>query len=178
MDVDMKLVFFSIIALCLWSEGALAFWGSESTDAASGLNVATGFDVNTIATVAGTVKTLPERKGQDQHAVMLLSAPQGTVTVVLGPWWYWEKQAISVTNNQGVSVTGSLAQGKDGTFYLFAQKIENRNTGEAVILRSESGKPLWSQSGGSNLNGNHSPEGTAPRSGAGNRGSGARGGRR
>jgi hypothetical protein len=165
-------------ALCLWSRQAYAFWGSDSTDTASGLDVAAGFDVNTITTVAGTVIALPERKGQEQHTVMTVAAPQGTVTVVLGPWSYWEKQAFTVMKNQEVAITGSLAQGKDGALYLFAQRLENRSTGENVTLRSESGKPLWSRGASGNQSGNRQLDGSGPRSGAGNRGSGMRGGRR
>ena len=167
-----------IMILCLWNSGASAFWGSGSTDAASGLDVAAGFDVNTITAVAGTVITLPERKGQEQHTVMTVAGPQGAVTVILGPWWYWEKQTITISKNQDISVTGSLAQGKDGAFYLFAQKLENRSTGEAVTLRSESGKPLWSRGGSGNQNGTRPRDGSGARSGYGNRGNGMRGGRR
>lgn len=167
-----------IMVLVLWSRGAEAFWGSDSSDAASGLNVAAGFDVNTITTVTGIVFTVPERKGQEQHTMMTVTAAQGNVNVVLGPWWYWEKQAITFTKNQDIAVTGSLAQGKDGALYLFAQQLENRNSGETIILRSESGKPLWSRGGAGNQNGNRPNAGSGPRSGSGNRGSGMRGGRR
>jgi hypothetical protein len=165
-------------ALCLWSRQASAFWGSDSTETISGLNVAGGFDVNTITTVSGTVTMLPERKGQEQHTVMTVVAPQGSVTVVLGPWWYWEKQTITLVRNQDISVTGSLAQGKDGALYLFAQRLENNSSGETVTLRSETGKPLWSREGSGSQSGNRKLDGSGPRSGAGNRGSGLRGGRR
>lgn len=163
-----------IMILCLWSQRASAFWGSDSTDVASGLDVTAGFDVNTITTVTGSALTLPERKGQEQHTVMTVAAPQGTVTVVLGPWWYWEKQNFTVMKNQDIASIGSLAQGKDGALYLFAQKIENRSTGEAVTLRSESGKPFWSRG----ASGNRSLSGSGSRSGSGGHGTGMRGGRR
>lgn len=167
-----------VAALCLLSRQASAFWGSDSTDSTSGLNVTGGFDVNTINTVAGTVTTLPERKGQEQHTVMTVATTQGAVTVVLGPWWYWEKQTITITKNQDVTITGSLAQGKDGALYVFAQRLENRSTGESVTLRSESGKPHWSGPGSGGQNGTRLYGGNGPRSGSGNRGSGMRGGRR
>jgi len=170
------IVFFVVLGCC--DRDAAAFWGSESADAASGLNVTAGFDVNTITTITGRVVTAPERKGQEPHTVMLMNGPQGGVTVVLGPWAFWEKQTVAITANQDVSVTGSLAQGKDGALYVFAQRIENSSTGESVMLRSESGKPLWSGNGSGSQNGIRQHNGNAPRSGAGNRGSGARGGRR
>jgi hypothetical protein len=157
---------------------AAAFWGSDSTDSVSGLNVAAGFDVNTIATITGTVVTPPEHKGGEQHTVMAVATAKGAVSVVLGPWSYWEKQAINVTQHQELAITGSLAQGKDGAFYLFAQRVENHATGESVTLRSESGKPLWSGAGSGTNNAFRRYGANAPRSGAANRGGGMRGGRR
>lgn len=158
------IIIFFVAFLVFLNREASAFWWKDSADAVSGLDVAAGFDVNTITTVVGTVTTMPERKGQEQHAVMGVAATQGSVTVILGPWSYWEKQTIVITKGQEFTITGSLAQGKDGALYLFAQRLENRITVETVTLRSESGKPVWS--------------GTGSRYGPGNRGSGMRGGRR
>ncbi len=76
---------------------------------------------------------------------MTVSTPQGNVTAILGPWWYWERQAVVLSKGQEIAVTGSRAIGKDGSLYLFTQRIEDRTTGEAVILRSETGVPLWSR---------------------------------
>jgi hypothetical protein len=152
----MKYLIIMIIIACsgFWNLEASAFWGNPSTDPASGLNVEAGFDVNTITTITGKVVSPPEQRGQGQHTEMTVTTPQGNVTVVLGPWSFWEKQAISVVKNQELTITGSLAQGKDGTFYLFVQRIENQNTGETTTLRSESGAPLWSRGGASsNRNG-------------------------
>jgi hypothetical protein len=165
-----------VAILSLWHRDATAFWGSDSTDTVSGLDVTAGFDVNTITTVTGTVVTPPERKGQEQHTVMTVAAAQGTVTAVLGPWSYWEKQTITIAKDQTLAVTGSLAQGKDGALYIFAQRLENRSTGETVTLRSESGKPFWSGAGPGGQNGAHQYNGSGPRSGSGGRG--MRGGRR
>jgi hypothetical protein len=173
-----NILIFMVLFLCFSNRQAFAFWGSDSPDITSGLNVIEGFDVNTITTVTGTAKTLPEHKGQEQHTVMTVTSPQGAVTIVLGPWWYWEKQTFPLTVNQNIAITGSLAQGKDGVLYLFAQKLENRSTGETITLRSESGKPLWSRGGSGSQNGNRQLDGSGSRSGAGNRGNGMRGGRR
>ncbi|OGR23936.1 MAG: hypothetical protein A2X83_03835 [Desulfuromonadales bacterium GWD2_54_10] len=169
---------FAILSFC--NHEASAFWGSSSTDSASasGLDVAAGFDVNTITTLSGMVMTPPESKGQEQHTVMSVAATQGNVTVVLGPWWYWEKQNFTITKKQDLTITGSLAQGKDGVLYLFAQRIENRSNGETVTLRSESGTALWSRAGSGNKPGTRQFNGSGPRSGAGSRGGGIRGGRR
>ncbi len=172
------ILIFMLTVTALWNSEALAFWGSDSTDTTSGLNVAAGFDVNTITTVAGKVTMSPERKGEEQHTVMMVSTAQCLVTVILGPWSFWEKQVITLTKNQDITITGSLAQGKDGALYLFAQRLENRTTGETVLLRSESGKPLWSRGGSGTQNGNRPMDGSGSHSGTGNRGNGMRGGRR
>ncbi|MEI6208492.1 MAG: hypothetical protein WCP20_17075 [Desulfuromonadales bacterium] len=173
------ILIFIIAFLIFRNREASAFWWGDSTNSASGLNVAAGFDVNTITTVTGTVMTPPERKGQDQLTVMSVTTSQGIVTVVLGPWDFWEKQNSTFAKNQDIAITGSLAQGKDGALYIFAQRIENRSNGETVTLRTESGKPLWSRAGSGNQNEVHrNNNGNGPRSGAGNRGSGMRGGRR
>jgi hypothetical protein len=179
-EYPMKQIFIiSLIAFtCIWHQDANAFWGSDSSVGNSGLDVTTGFDINTITTVSGVVTTPPGRKGQEQHTELSIETARGAVTVVLGPWSYWEKQSMIITKSQEVMVTGSLAQGKDGLLYVFAQRIENRNNGESVVLRSESGKPLWSAGGAQGRNGTYQNQGSGSRNGAGNRGSGMRGGRR
>lgn len=171
-----RLIFLFVVAILpIWNHEASAFWGSGAEQSASGLDVAGGFDVNTITTLTGRVITPPERKGTEQHTEMSVATTQGGVTVVLGPWWYWEKQTISITKNQELVITGSLALGKDGERYVFAQRLENRSNGETVTFRSESGIPLWSRGGSGSQRQSY---GSGSRSGAGNRGSGMRGGRR
>jgi len=172
------IILFLVAFLGFWCHEASAFWGSNPKGSASGLNVAAGFDVNTITTLSGTAMASPAHKGEGQHTEMPVATTRGTVTVILGPWWYWEKQAIVIRTNHELSISGSLAQGKNGALYLFAQRIENRSTGEAITLRTESGAPLWSRSGAGNPNGTHQYNGSGSRSGAGNRGGGIRGGRR
>lgn len=173
-----QFIIIMLLILGFGSRGAAAFWGSAPTDSASGLNVAAGFDINTITTIAARVMTPPGLKEQGRHTEMTVTAPHGTMTVVLGPWWFWEKQAITIAKNQELTVTGSLAQGKDGALYLFAQCLADRSTGEAVMLRSESGVPLWSQSGSAERSGTRRYGGSGSRSAAGTRSGGMGGGRR
>lgn len=169
-------ILFLVVFLWLWCHEASAFWGSDSKGAPSGLNVAAGFDVNTITTLSGTALAPPHR-GEGQHTEMPVATNRGTVSVILGPWWYWEKHAIAIQINQELTITGSLAQGKNGALYLFTQRIENRSSGESITLRTESGAPLWSGYGSGSQGGGYQNNGSGSRSGAGNRG-GMRGGRR
>jgi hypothetical protein len=171
------LIFIFALMIFLDSE-ATAFWWSDTKETASGLDVATGFDVNTITTLTGTVVSLPEHKGEEQHAAMSIATTQGAVKVVLGPWWYWEKQSFSVSKNQELAISGSLAQGRDGELYLFAQRLENRSSGDTITLRSETGAPMWSRNGSGGRNGNRQPDSSGAPRRAGNRTGNMRGGRR
>lgn len=163
-----------IVFLGIYSRDASAFWGSSNAQTPSGLNVDSGFDVNTVTTVHGVVIAPPGRTGPQAPAVLSMATTQGAVQVVLGPWWYWEQLNITIANTQEIAVTGSRAQGKDGSFYIFAQQIENRSSGSTITLRSASGVPLWSH--GNGASGRRPGGGLPTRSGG--RGSGMRGGRR
>ena len=173
------LISLTVIAIAMYSREVSAFWGSDTREAASGLNVAEGFDVNTVGTLTGTVMAPPERSGEEQHTAMTVSTPQGNVTAILGPWWYWERQTVAISKGHELTVTGSRAIGRDGSLYLFTQRIENLSNGETITLRSETGVPLWSRAASGNQAGmrQQGGAGSAGR-GAGNRGSGMRGGRR
>lgn len=155
---------------------ASAFWWDPPGDRASGLDLAGGFDVNTVTTLTGSVTTPPAPRDGGPHTEMLITTPSGETVVILGPWEYWKGLGVTIAAGEEVTVTGSRAVGRDGKSYLFAQSIERTGTGgERITLRDQSGRPAWSRSGAG---------GSAPaaggRSGEGYRyrGGGARGGRR
>jgi hypothetical protein len=173
------LISLTVIAIAMYSREVSAFWGNETKETASGLNVAEGFDINTVGTLTGTVMTPPERTGEEQHTAMTVTTPQGKVTLILGPWWYWERQSVVISKGQEIAVTGSRAIGKDGSLYVFTQRLENLSTGEAVALRSETGAPAWSRTASGSQTGIRQQGGGSPSGrGAGNRGSASRGGKR
>ena len=142
------LIFLTVLTTACFQE-ASAFWGDNRQGSASGLD-AGGFDINTITTVYGTVTEPPVARPRGQHAEMTLATPQGPLVAVLGPWWFWEKQSAAIPVNQPVTVTGSMAQGKNGVSYMFTQKILLTHSGTLITLRSETGRPLWSRSGPDN----------------------------
>lgn len=155
---------------------ASAFWGSDSNQSKSGLDVAAGYDVNTVTTISGTVISPPARIDQSEHTQMSIATQQGTVTVLLGPWVYWDKQGFTISRDQEISITGSRAQGKDGSIYLFAQRLDNKTSGTTLPLRSESGTPMWSRGAGAS-GGSGSGSGVGQNFGRpGGAGSGYRGG--
>lgn len=164
------LAFATVITILSFCHTANAFWGSDSRDKESGLDLSKGYDTNTVTTIRGTITTLPARHKGSEHTDITVTSQLGVVTVLLGPWTYWERQNFPVAKDQEISITGSSALGKDGAHYLFAQKLENKTSGCTLVLRSDSGAPNWSR-GGSGM-GNGAGRGT---NGSGYRGSGMRG---
>lgn len=169
------LVIVTFVMIAAGAGKAQAFWGSDARQNPSGLDVTTGYDVNTVTTMTGTVISPPARIGQSEHIQMTIATPQGVVTVLLGPSSYWERQGVTISRGQEIIMTGSCAQGKDGSLYMFAQKLDNKTSGVSLSLRSETGSPFWARSGAGS--GNGSGSGSAQHSGSGaGAGSGYRGG--
>lgn len=123
---------------------AQAFWGNS--DNQSGLNLESGYDVNTVATVTGRVVAMTA--GDERHNVQCEVENNGARTVVvLGPQRYWAEHGIAVKIGDDVTVRGSKAQGKDGVVYFLAQKITDSSQNSSVALRNESGRPAWAGKG-------------------------------
>ena len=70
------------------------------------------------------------------------------LTVHLGPEWYWEREGIAVETGDQVEVTGFY---EDGTFKL--AELENLASDQTVVLRDETGRPLWAGRGGQGQSG-------------------------
>jgi hypothetical protein len=123
---------------------AQAFWGDG--DNRSGLNLETGYDVNTVATMTGRVVAMSA--GDERHNAQCEVENSGVRTVVvLGPQRYWAEHGIAVKVGDDVTVRGSKAQGKDGVVYFLAQKITDTSQNSSVALRNESGRPAWAGKG-------------------------------
>jgi|GEM_PF-3347309 len=174
-----------ILATLAWGGETAAFWGNDAELGTSGLDYAKGFDINTVATVKGTIVQSPVDRGQG-HAIMDVRTEQGQLNVIMGPWWFWEKNSIPLDKGHEVTITGSKAQGKDGGLYLFAQEITNRSKGHSLTIRSETGVPLWSRADANGADASNRRTGANSRHGGGNRygsfgggrGGGGHGGRR
>lgn len=139
-----------ITLLCLLALGAApitaqAFWGSNG-DKQNGLNLDSGYDANTVATISGRVISL---QTGDDHRNAQLELESGGIRsmVVLGPQRYWGEHGIAIKTGDEVSVRGSKAQGTDGVVYILAQKITDISQNTTVSLRNESGRPAWSGGG-------------------------------
>jgi len=127
------------------SVAAHAFWGIGD-DKPSGLNLETGYDANTVVTLAGRVVSL---NSGDEHGNARLELASGDVriVVILGPQGYWAEHGIALKSGDSVIVRGSKAQGIDGVVYLLAQKITETSLNTSVTLRDDSGRPVWSGGG-------------------------------
>ncbi|OGU13592.1 MAG: hypothetical protein A2076_12165 [Geobacteraceae bacterium GWC2_53_11] len=132
------------LLLLLLPVTAQAFWGNS--DNQSGLNLETGYDINTVTTVTGRVVAL--HAGDDHRNAQCELESNGTHTVVvLGPSRYWAEHGIAIKTGDEVAVRGSKAQGKDGVVYFLAQKISDTSQNSSVSLRNESGRPAWAGKG-------------------------------
>jgi hypothetical protein len=123
------------------------FFGSDDKGK-SGLDLNSGYDVNTVMTVSGKVTSTPHQI-EKEHVVVEIRSGTDSFTVCAGPNAYWESKGIPISLNDELIVKGSKAQGQDGKTYLMAQKLTNNTTGAQVDLRSDKGTPAWS---GRNMN--------------------------
>jgi hypothetical protein len=149
---------------------AHAFWGSDG-DTQSGLNLETGYDANTVATITGRIVSLQIGEDRRNSQVELESNGSRTI-VVLGPHRYWSENGIALKTGDTVTVRGSKAQGKDGIVYVLAQKITDTSQNSSVSLRNESGRPVWAGGGMGNGQGkmNNRPAQAPGRMGSGRMG--------
>jgi hypothetical protein len=74
---------------------------------------------------------------------LVVRAADGTeFTFSLGPSWYGESSGVAIQVGDDVRVTGFYEDGE-----LMAGTVENLSSGQALVLRNESGQPLWSGRG-------------------------------
>lgn len=126
---------------CLAKAG---WWFSNDSDwDNSGLDLEHSFDRNTVVSVKGTV-IKKDVNHSDGPALAEIKTQREKMTLVLGPREYWLKSGLSLNVGDEISVRGSKAQGKNGKIYLIVENISSSSGKETVILRSETGRPSWS----------------------------------
>jgi hypothetical protein len=86
-------------------------------------------------TLSGRVLTVEDDE-------LTIQTGEGPVTVHLGPEWYWEAEGISLTEGDEVEASGFY---EDDTFEL--ARIKNNTSGQEMLLRGETGRPLWAGRG-------------------------------
>lgn len=70
-----------------------------------------------------------------------LKADKETITVHLGPSWFIDKQDIKIQEKDKIQVKGSRIDLQGKSVIIAMDFIKD---GKAMILRDDSGKPLWS----------------------------------
>ena len=113
----------------------------------SGVHYPGGFDPNTVGEVQGKAYGL----AQPPHGPVRfrLEAGKETYTVLASSKWYWNDLKAQLSDGSNVAVRGSKTLGNDMQLYIVAQKIRLPDSGRTLVLRDESGKPLWKgQAGG------------------------------
>lgn len=137
------------MVLCLLGLGnpspAEARWwfGTQSSWEKSGLDLQQGYDRNTVVALSGTLVHV-DLDTADGPVVAVIKTDSETVSLVLGPREFWDKQGLSLNPGEQISVRGSKAQGQDGRVYLLVQSMHTPGTGREVVLRNPSGRPAWS----------------------------------
>jgi hypothetical protein len=102
------------------------------------------YNPKTVETIAGEVVSVDKitpMKGMSQGNHIMLKTAKETISVHLGPEWYFENQAIKIKPRDKVEVKGSRItfQGKPA---IIAAEIKKGN--EVLKLRDEKGFPVWS----------------------------------
>ncbi|MSN27400.1 MAG: DNA-binding protein [Geobacter sp.] len=125
------------------------FFGSDDKGK-SGLDFATGYDINTVSTMSGRVLSSPH-SGEKENILVEIKSGNETLNISIGPGPYWEKKGIAINVNDDLTVKGSKAQGQDGKTYVLAQKLVNKTSGAQVDLRNEKGDPVWTVRNSGNM---------------------------
>ncbi len=144
-----------------------AFWGFGADRGKSGLDLETGYDLNTVTTVKGKVISVNANAGEGPVTITIRQGNQN-LNAVAAPTWYWSDRGIPINANDEVQVSGAKAQGKDGNMYIISKEITNLSTGRSVTLRKDNGSPSWR--GGGRGGGAHGMGGMQRRFGGGMRG--------
>jgi len=120
----------------------------------SGIIYPGGYDPNTVGDIQGRISNIDIPESGPVR--ITLTVDQETYIVLASPGWYWKKMDVSdMREGSEIIVRGSKSMGIDGKLYIIAQEIKLNGSKKTIVLRSESGKALWSgisQTGRSNVN--------------------------
>jgi len=110
------------------------YWGSPVTP---------GYDRAVVVEVSGVVLHVDLSPRGGGSSVRMETGGE-TVTVTMGPNWYFRRQGADIRIGDKLEVKGSKMKTREGKSYLAAAKIKNMRTGHVLELRDENGRPLWS----------------------------------
>ena len=121
------------------------------------------YDPATVETVKGRVERVDiensDGKGHSE-AHLILRTNQETISVSLGPAWYYERQALKIEAGDQVEIKGSRLTRNEKRAIIAA---EVRKGEEILVLRDSTGRPGWA-----GWRAGNKPNATAPRDNSGN----------
>ncbi|MBW2085848.1 MAG: hypothetical protein JRI54_07460 [Deltaproteobacteria bacterium] len=121
------------------------------------------YDPATVETVKGRVERVDiensDGKGHSE-AHLILRTNQETISVSLGPAWYYERQALKIEAGDQVEIKGSRLTRNEKRAIIAA---EVRKDEEILVLRDSTGRPGWA-----GWRAGNKPNATAPRDNSGN----------
>lgn len=101
------------------------------------------FNPDAVVVVTGTIEKIEQvtpKDGKDQIYFQLRQSKGHTLTVWVGPAWYYDNQNIQFKKGEEVTVTGSMAN-VDEKDLLVASEIDR--DGLILRMRGDDGNPVW-----------------------------------
>jgi len=103
------------------------------------------YNPDSVETITGEVVSVDRftsNRGRSQGMRMQMRTGNETVSVHLGPAWYWQNQGMTIEPNDRIQVQGSRVN-MAGTPAIIAAQVQKGN--QVLRLRNENGVPVWSR---------------------------------
>jgi len=117
-------------------------WGHERGPRGFGNRMYNPDSVETITGEVVSVDRFTSNRGRSQGMHMQMRTGNETVSVHLGPAWYWQNQGMTLEPNDRIQVQGSRIN-QAGNPAMIAAQVQKGN--QILRLRNENGVPVWSR---------------------------------
>ncbi len=125
-----------------FAQGGMGRKGSSSWESKSSFNRM--YNPSTVETIKGEVVSVDKIspiKGMSSGIHLMLKTNKGTVSIHLGPAWYFESHNYVIKVKNKIEITGSRIT-YDGKPVVIAAEVKKGN--KIIKLRDENGFPVWS----------------------------------
>ncbi|MEQ8999122.1 MAG: hypothetical protein RID53_21690 [Coleofasciculus sp. B1-GNL1-01] len=103
------------------------------------------YNPDSVETITGeviSVDRFTSNRGRSEGMRMQMRTGNETVSVHLGPAWYWQNQGMTIEPNDRIQVQGSRVN-RAGNPAMIAAQVQKGN--QVLRLRNENGVPVWSR---------------------------------